>query len=166
MHLAEQEVSEAKSMKPSMSVGILTNNSGRTLRLCLKALFSQGFDRKELDVFLVDAGSSDGTLETAREFELQVYSEPGCTRGRGRNICIEKAKADILVMLDSDIIIPRGWLQKVWQHFVDPEVSEVASPYYTPVPKAGIVQKVIYYLSSGWAARHLGALERENWVSE
>src|SRR5207302_2140178 len=140
---------------------ILTLNCGRTLRMCLKALFSQGFERNELDVFLVDAGSFDTTLQTAKEFELHVYSEPGCTRGRGRNICIEKARADILVMLDSDIIIPIGWLQKVWEHFADPEISEVASPYYTPVPKASIIHRVIYYLTSGWNVHYGGALEGE-----
>jgi len=152
--------------KPEMSVAILTYNSTRTLRLCLKALFAQGFKMDDLDVFLVDAGSTDGTLQVAKEFGVQVYSEPGCTRGRGRNVCIEKAKSDILVMLDSDIIIPSGWLARVQEHFANPEISEVASPYYTPVPKSSMLQKVIYYLTSGWEVHLKGALERENWVSE
>jgi glycosyltransferase involved in cell wall biosynthesis len=149
-----------------MSVGILTYNSGRTIRLCLKALFCQGFRREDLDVFFVDAGSSDATLDIAREFGVQVYSEPGCARGRGRNVCIQKAKSDILVMLDSDIVIPKGWLLKVKGHFADPEVSEVASPYYTPVPNSGLLQRVIYYLTSGWEVHSKGAMVRENWVSE
>jgi glycosyltransferase involved in cell wall biosynthesis len=164
--LIELVGSEVGLLKPEMSVGILTYNSTRTLTQCLKALLAQGFEREGLDVFLVDAGSTDGTLQIAQEFGVQVYSEPGCTRGRGRNVCIEKAKSEILVMLDSDIIIPRGWLALVRKHFADPEISEVASPYYTPVPKSNMLRKVIYYLTSGWEVHEKGALERENWVSE
>jgi hypothetical protein len=69
-------------------------------------------------------------------------------------------------MLDSDIVVPKGWLSKVQNHFGDPEISEVASPYYTPVPESGLLQKVIYFLTSGWEVHSKGALERENWVSE
>src|SRR5437660_8081960 len=87
--------SDNELAKPEMSVGILTYNSSRTLKHCLKALLSQGFARQNLDVFLVDAGSRDATLEIAREFGIQVYSEPGCRRGRARNVCIEKSKSDI-----------------------------------------------------------------------
>src|SRR5216683_4291834 len=87
--LIELVGSEAGLLKPEMSVGILTYNSTRTLTQCLKALFAQGFEREGLDVFLVDAGSTDGTLQIAQEFGVRVYSEPGCTRGRGRNVCIE-----------------------------------------------------------------------------
>jgi glycosyltransferase involved in cell wall biosynthesis len=161
--LVEREVG---LLKPEMSVAIPTYNSARTLRLCLKALLAQGFNPEDLDVFLVDAGSTDGTIQIAKEFGVRVYSEPGCTRGRGRNVCIEKAKSDILVMLDSDIIIPRGWLSQVRDHFTNPEISEVASPYFTPVPKSGMLRRVIYYLTSGWEVHSKGALERENWVSE
>jgi glycosyltransferase involved in cell wall biosynthesis len=149
-----------------MSIGILTCNSERTLRKCLKAVLSQEYDRDQLDLFVLDAGSKDKTLEIAREFGVQVYSEAGCTRGRARNLCIEKAKAEILVMLDSDIIIPKGWLSLVAKHFADPEVGEVASPYFTPVPTSSILQKVIYYVTSGWEVHVKGAMRREDWVSE
>jgi glycosyltransferase involved in cell wall biosynthesis len=149
-----------------MSVGILTYNSERTIGKCLKAVLSQEYDRDFLDIFLLDAGSKDRTLEIARELSVQVYSEAGCTRGRARNLCIEKAKAEILVMLDSDIIIPKGWLSMVANHFADPDIGEVASPYFTPVPSSSILRRVIYYLTSGWEVHIKGALERENWVSE
>lgn len=149
---------------PRFSIGILTFNSGKTLRKCLKAVFAQGYDIGDLDVFLVDAGSKDDTLEIAEEFGVLVYSEDGCTRGRGRNICIEKAKAETLVMLDSDIVIPRGWLLKVEEHFGNPAISEVASPYYTPEPASGLIKKLIYFLTSGWEVHTKGALEREDWA--
>jgi glycosyltransferase involved in cell wall biosynthesis len=151
---------------PRMSIGILTYNSGRTLALCLRAILRQGYPRDSLDIFIVDAGSTDDTLEIATDLGIQIYSEKGCTRGRGRNICIEKAKSELLVMLDSDIVIPKGWLSMVESHFQDQSLDEVASPYFTPKPRSGLVQNVIYYLTSGWEVRSKGALERENWVSE
>lgn len=148
-----------------MSVAVLTYNSQRTLEKCLKAVLCQGYNRSQLDIFLLDAGSKDRTLEIAEGFGLPVHTEVGCTRGRARNLCIEHAKAEILVMLDSDIVIPRGWLSLVAEHFGNPEVGEVASPYYTPVPTTSILQKVIYYATSGWEVHVKGARSREDWVS-
>ena len=151
--------------RPRFSVGILTYNSEGTLAMCLRAILGQGFPRDDLDVFIVDAGSTDATTRIAAEYGVQVYTEKGCARGRGRNICVERAKSDFLVMLDSDIVIPKGWLAMVEDSFKDPSVVEVSSPYYTPEPK-GLVKRVVYYLTSGWQVHTKGALRRENWVSE
>ncbi|MDG6950024.1 MAG: glycosyltransferase family 2 protein [Nitrososphaerota archaeon] len=156
----------AGDMRARFSVGILTCNSGKTLRKCLKSVLSQGYARSSLDIFLVDAGSRDETQRIAEEFGVLIYSEIGCTRGRGRNICIERAKEEILVMLDSDIVIPPGWLAKVEVHFRDPELSEVASPYFTPEPATGMLRKIIYHLTSGWEVHVKGVGRIEDWVSE
>ena len=151
---------------PSISIGIVTLNSGRTLRQCLKAVFSQGYARDKLDVFVVDAGSTDDTLAIAEDFEVSAYSEAGCTRGRARNICIQKARAEIFVMLDSDVVIPNGWLMAAEKYFTDPEVVSVSSPYFTPEPRGGVIRRVIYYLTSGYEFHTHRALKRENWVTE
>ncbi len=156
----------AGDMCARFSVGILTYNSGKTLSKCLKSVVSQGYARSSLDIFIVDAGSRDDTLRIAEEFGVIVYSERDCTRGRGRNICIEMAKEELLVMLDSDIVIPPGWLAKVEAHFRDPELSEVASPYYTPEPATGMLKKIIYRLTSGWEVHVKEARRIEDWVSE
>lgn len=162
----KQETESEGVKRPRLSIGVLTFNSDRTLEMCLKSILRQGYSRDDLDIFLVDAGSTDQTLRMACDYGIQVYAEAGCTRGRGRNICIERARSDLLVMLDSDIVIPAGWLSAVERHFDDPSVMEVASPYYTPEPKSGFVKRLIYYLTSGWEVHVKGAQKRENWVSE
>jgi len=118
-------------------------------------------------LFIVDAGSKDETLKIAQESGVEIFSEPRCTRGRARNICIQRAKSEIIAIVDSDVVIPPGWLSAVETHFQDPTVSEVASPYYTLEPRSGgLVSRVIYYMTSGWQAHLKPALKRENWVSQ
>ena len=110
-----------------------------------------------------DAGSSDRTAEIAAEFGVPVYSDPGRSRGKGRNFFIRKAKADILVMVDSDEVLPPDWLETVQRLFSSPDVVEATGPYYTPEPNVGMVGKVIYELTSGWEFKSKAGRKRQDW---
>jgi len=133
------------------------------LRQCLGAIFDQGFKKEEFQVLISDAGSSDKTIDIAAEFGVHVFSDPGRSRGKGRNFFVHNAGADILVMVDSDEVLPPDWLKTVQELFNSPEVVEVTGPYYTPEPKVGLVGKVIYELTSGWEFKSKSGRKREGW---
>src|SRR5271157_5630196 len=61
---------------PAVDVVIGTFNCVGDLRQCLKRIRAQDYPGK-LELIVVDAGSTDGTLDVARQFSARVYVNPG-----------------------------------------------------------------------------------------
>lgn len=87
------------------TVGILTFNSAKTLSRALESI--RDFD----DIIICDGGSTDSTLTIAQEFGAQVipqdarYKNPDGTLkdyGGARNQCLDAAKHDWFLYIDSD----------------------------------------------------------------
>jgi GT2 family glycosyltransferase len=94
---------------------ILTKNSGRTLEKCLGAV-AKLKDEFEPEVIVVDAGSTDNTLNIVEkyreELNIKVLYDGGRGLGYARDIGWRASSADYIVMLDSDVIVNRNFLRK------------------------------------------------------
>lgn len=94
---------------------ILTKNSGRTLEKCLGAI-ARLKDEFEPEVIVVDAGSTDNTLNIVekyrRELNIKVLYDGGRGLGYARDIGWRASSTDYIMMLDSDVIINRSFLKK------------------------------------------------------
>ena len=88
---------------------------------------------------MVDAGSTDGTLErleAAAEIDprIMVIVEPG-NRSHGRNTAIENATHEIIAATDGGGIADPEWLEHLVAPFAD-GVDWVAGFYRVDAPKA------------------------------
>lgn len=82
----------------NLSFCIITKNECDMLRKCLTSLKS--FDA---EIVVVDTGSTDGTIEMAREFTDSIYEfEWVDDFAKARNYSISKAKNDLVLIIDSD----------------------------------------------------------------
>ena len=90
----------------SVSVMVLTFNSAKFIEKCLVALKGQTFNKFE--VVIVDAGSSDTTLQIIEkwrsELTINLIDAPGSSIGEARNIALDASKGQYLVFCDSDDI--------------------------------------------------------------
>jgi glycosyltransferase involved in cell wall biosynthesis len=89
-----------------VSVVIPAHNASQTLTITLNALRLQTF--RDFEVVVVDDASTDATAWVAESYsdhlDLQVIRAPeNLGRARARNLGIERAGGDILLLLDSDI---------------------------------------------------------------
>lgn len=100
-----------------LSVVIPALNSESTIGLTLSSIFSSSFPRDLFEVLVVDDGSSDGTVEVAQRFPVRV--ERCAKRGIGppRNLGIRMAKGNIVCLTDSDCVVEKNWLEKIWGFF-------------------------------------------------
>jgi len=90
-----------------VSVVIPTLNSARTLESCLTAIRKSG-SKYAYEIIIVDADSTDDTLELARPHVDRILKgEPGRIN---RNIGIEIAQGEIICFTDSDCIVPPNWM--------------------------------------------------------
>ncbi len=93
------------------------------LERCLRALGTG------LPVVVVDDGSSDasGVAATssahgARLVRREVSGGPGSAR----NVALETIRTELVAFLDSDCVVPTGWVPALAGHFDDPLVAAVA----------------------------------------
>lgn len=84
-----------------LSIVIPAKNEERLLPLLLASIKKQDF--KDYEVIVADAGSSDRTLEIAARFGARVVS--GGMPGPGRNRGAEVSKGELILFLDSDVVL-------------------------------------------------------------
>ncbi len=72
---------------------------------------------KDYEVILVEDGSQITCEEVARQYEgvldVHYYCKPNSGPGQSRNYGAERARGEYLIILDSDCIIPEGYLDAV-----------------------------------------------------
>ena len=116
-----------------LSIVIPVLNSERTLPECLAAIRGQTLPRSDYEIVIADAGSSDRTLEIAREAEVDVIvPNPLRTGEAGKTAGIKAAHGAIIALIDSDNILPDpGWLERMLAPFADPEIIATEPIAYT-----------------------------------
>jgi glycosyltransferase involved in cell wall biosynthesis len=100
-------------MAEAVAVVVPVLDEAETLPALLADLAAQEPPLQELVV--VDAGSTDGTLDLLRAKEealaaLRVVEAPGATPGRGRNEGVRAASAGVVVTLDAGSRVGKGFV--------------------------------------------------------
>ena len=97
-------------MKPLITVSIPTRNSGRTLRICLKALKAQTY--KNFEVNIVDKESIDDTVTIARKYRVKKILTVKSSLLQARYEGAKVANGNYVLILDSDQILAKDALEK------------------------------------------------------
>ncbi|MCD6550137.1 phosphopyruvate hydratase [bacterium] len=107
-----------------ISVIIPTLNEENYLPLLLKSLKQQTY--KNFEVIVADAGSSDDTVQIAKNWGCKVIE--GGMPAVGRNNGARVAKGDILIFLDADVVLPKEFLEETLKEFKKRKL-DIASSY-------------------------------------
>ena len=156
------------------SILIRTKNEARSLGSTLDAVFSQSVPPHE--VFVIDSGSRDRTLEIAARYPVRIIklSPKGWSYPRALNIGAREATGEFIVCLSAHCPPARSdWLANLLRHFDDPKIAAVWGPNHyrgsaLPEPEAPIRQEPGAY---GYANRKWGmanansALRRSLWYA-
>ena len=116
--------------KKFISIIVPVYNGENTLEQCLASIVKQAYSNYE--VIVVDNNSTDKTSKIIKGFQnnqpasrldgqkVKYVFEKKQTRGAARNSGIKLAKGDIILMTDSDCIVPNVWIEKI----IEPIISE------------------------------------------
>ena len=87
---------------PRLSICLITKNEEKFLAQCLKSVRALN-----AQLIIADTGSTDRTVEIAREFGAEVHSFTWCDDfAAARNAALEHATGDWVLMLDADEELP------------------------------------------------------------
>ena len=90
--------------RPVVSIVVPMHNSGTHIRKCIDSIITQ--DYKELDIVLVDDGSTDNTRMVCDEYvgdaRIRIFDGKGEGVSNARNIGIENAVGEYIAFIDSD----------------------------------------------------------------
>jgi glycosyltransferase involved in cell wall biosynthesis len=111
-----------------LSIITPTYNEEKYLPLLLESLKQQDF--KDYEIIIADNNSKDRTGEIAKRYGCRIV--PGGLPARGRNSGAKAAKGEMLLFLDADIVLPKGFLKKSLSEFWRRNLN-IAS--YSIVPK-------------------------------
>jgi glycosyltransferase involved in cell wall biosynthesis len=95
----------------SISVVICAKNAESTLEQCLESVEKN----RPYEIILIDDGSTDSTAEIARRHTDKVYPNKGKGLSHARQLGAEKASADHIFYIDSDVILSENCL-KIMMH--------------------------------------------------
>jgi rhamnosyltransferase len=148
---------------PTVSVTVLTKNAGRGFRATLEAIFKQDCSAA-FEVVVVDSGSTDGTLDLAKQYPVRMYSiSPGeFNFGRTRDYAFSLTRGEFIVAISQDAI-PGGtsWLENLIHPFVDKDIALVQGSEQSPAGRDPFYWEkcgCFYYTreSQRWHANHGG----------
>jgi tetratricopeptide (TPR) repeat protein len=89
-------------MPPSLSVCLIVRNQARTLKRCLESVKAMA-EALELEIVVVDTGSTDESLAIAQSFTERVYAFKWCDDfSAARNYGLDQAQGDWILCLDGD----------------------------------------------------------------
>lgn len=93
----------------------------------------------EVEVIVVNGGSTDNTVEIAQKYGAKVINEPHKSIGFARQQGLLHAKGEIVAFTDADTIVPVDWLRMHLNSLADSEavcsygnfrISEGSFPYF------------------------------------
>ena len=112
------------SQMPLCSIIIRAYNEEENIGRLLTGISAQTI--RDVQIILVDSGSTDNTIQIARQFPVEVVSvrPEEFSFGRSLNIGISQANADLVVMASAHVYpVYPDWLAVLLEPFKDAEVG-------------------------------------------
>ena len=115
---------------PRVSVIVCSHNGARTIRDCCEGLFA--LEYPNLEVLVVDDGSSDQTANIASEYGFRVIRNNHSGLSTARNTGLKEATGEIVAYIDDDAYPDPDWLYYIVATFLRTRHAGVGGPNLTP----------------------------------
>ncbi len=143
--------------EPKLSVVVPMYQVEAYLEECLDSVIAQRYDN--LEVVLVDDGSTDGTFEIARRYverdpRFRMVRQPNAGLGAARNTGLAECTGDLVAFVDSDDSLPAGAYRKMVRTLVESGSDFVVGAHYREEAGSTLVQRP--WVKQLHATRRLG----------
>ena len=114
--------------------------------------------QKDFEVIIVEDGSVKTCKDVCDKYAdilvLHYYAKENSGPGQSRNYGAERAKGDYLIILDSDVVLPSGYLTAVDKELTKNPTEafggpDAAHPSFTPIQKAISYSMTSFFTTGG-----------------
>lgn len=137
-------LNKEKIMEKKVSIIIPVYNTQKYLKRCINSIIDQTYSN--LEIFLINDGSTDNSLEICKEYEKideRIFIISGENHGvsYARNIGIRKATGEYLYFADSDDYLETDAIEKMIQGFEKADCELIIAGYNEVENEEKIVKK-------------------------
>lgn len=105
-----------------ISIVIPARNEEKNIEHLLQSIKNSGY-RKKYEIVVVDGMSEDRTVEIAKKFHARVIQQGGKLGvGNARNLGWKNTKGSVIVFIEADHMVGKGFLQEIDKTFLDKNV--------------------------------------------
>ncbi len=101
---------------PLVSIVILNFNGKDYTKNLLDSIEKIDFPKEQIEIIVVDNGSSDGSQEFVRKnypYVKQIENKKNLGFDEGTNVGVRAAKGKYVAMLSNDIVVEKNWLKEL-----------------------------------------------------
>ena len=107
-----------KEKNPLISVIIPTYNEEEDIEECIKSVLKQNY--KKIEIIVIDDSSSDRTVDKVKKFkEVRLFIQKHKGPGEARNLGAEKAKGEILILIDADMVLFPDYVERLTKPLIE-----------------------------------------------
>jgi len=134
--------------EPSVSIIVPLFNEGRSIYQTIESLMRLDYPRDKLAVIVVDDVSTDDSYEwacqAARDFPnvTVLRNERNVGKRRGINRAVRAASSEIIVSVDSDVVVHPRALRELVARFTSPQVAAVGGRIHISNPNDNWLTKL------------------------
>lgn len=110
-------------VQPTVSIVVPVRNGAATIGELLDSLLKIDYDKKRLEIVVVDGNSTDGTRDVVAKYPVKLFTQEGEGLNGGRNTGIKSSRGEIVAFTDADCVVPKGWINKIVENFRNPQVG-------------------------------------------
>ena len=111
---------------------IPVKNDAKRLQTCLQSVVQQNVSGTDIEIIVMDNGSSDDSVEVATKMGAIVQSAPGFSVAQLRNKGASSAKGELIAFVDADHVLTNHWLLAGLDAMKEPDCGIAGAPYSIP----------------------------------
>lgn len=119
-----------------ISVVIPAHNSEKTIEKAVEGCLSQAYDKDNLEIVVVDDGSTDKTGEVAKQYPVKYIYQENAGPAAARNTGWKNARGEVVCFTDSDCVPEKDWVSRIVQGFSSMDISGVGGSYSIANPES------------------------------
>ena len=143
---------------PCVSVVVIGRNEANLLPDCFRSIQEMDYPQDCLEFLYVDTGSTDDSLEIARQYGIRAVQELSDfpTAALARNRGIREAKYDIVHFVDGDMTVAPDYLKRAIPHLDRDGVACVIGRLEERHAKDNLIAWALHH---GWEIKQVGFVE-------
>ncbi len=138
---------------PAVTIAVPCWNEEETVGNTVASLLDLNYPKDKINIFLIDDGSTDGTLKEINKFKehsnIKIFQKKNGGKHTALNLALENSKTDFFGCLDADSVADSEALVRIMSYFErDASVMAVAPSVTVYEPKNMIqyAQKAEYHM--------------------